>query len=175
MTDLPENTRGSNRSGSDNKEPANPTNTEWAALHEAIRTLSSNLSLEMVLQQVADLSRELVSATYSALGIMGQDGRLLPFITSGIPQKDRDRIGAPLEGRGVLSVVLREGLPLRLTDLTKHLESVGFPACHPNMRSFLGMPITFQGVVLGNLYLTDKIGAEEFSAGDENIVALFAS
>lgn len=151
MTALPQNPRGS-----DNKEPAN---TEGAALHEAIRTLSSSLSLEMVLQQVAGLSRESVSATYSALGIMGQDGSLVQFITSGISQRDRDRIGKPPEGKGVLGVVLRDGQSLRLSDLSQHPEAAGFPANHPGMRSFLGVPITFKGVVLGNLYLTDKIGA----------------
>lgn len=152
-----------------------PSFTEAAALHEAIRTLTSNLSLEMVLQQVADLSRELVSATYSALGILGEDGSLEQFITSGISQDNRDEIGDPPEGRGVLGVVLQEGQPLRLHDLNEHPESVGFPDNHPPMASFLGVPITFKGKVLGNLYLTDKIGAEEFSTSDENIVTLFAA
>ncbi len=152
-----------------------PVYAQGSALHEAIRTLTSNLSLEMVLQQVADLSRELVSATYSALGILGQDGSLDQFITSGISQPDRDRIGKPPEGKGVLGVVLREGQSLRLADLSQHPESTGYPANHPDMRSFLGVPITFKGVVLGNLYLTNKIGAEEFSAEDENIVSLFAA
>ena len=167
MTDSPQTTRGSGK-----REPAN---AEASSLHEAIRILSSNLSLEMVLQQVADLSRELVSASYSALGIMGPDGSLVQFITSGISQRDRDRIGQPPEGKGVLGVVLQEGQSLRLADLGQHLESVGFPAHHPNMHSFLGVPITFKGVALGNLYLADKIGAAEFSAGDENIVTLFAA
>jgi len=148
---------------------------EGSGLHEAIRTLTSHLSLDTVLQQVADLSRELVSSTYSALGIMGEDGTLVQFITSGISQEDRDRIGEPPEGKGILGVVLREGQSLRLADLGQHTVSVGFPANHPSMRSFLGVPITFKGVVLGNLYLTNKIGADEFSADDENIVTLFAA
>ena len=158
--------------GSDSHVPAY---TEGSALHEAIRTLTSNLSLEMVLQQVADLSRELVSASYSALGIMGDDGTLVQFITSGISQGDRDRIGALPVGKGVLGVVLREGQSLRLANLGQHTASVGFPAHHPAMGSFLGVPIAFKGVVMGNLYLTNKIGAEEFSADDENIVTLFAA
>lgn len=98
MTDLPNNNRRSNPRCSDDESPAN---AEGAALHAAIRTLSSNLSLEMVLQQVADLSRELVSATYSALGIMGQDGSLIRFITSGISARDRDLIGHPPPRAGV--------------------------------------------------------------------------
>jgi len=129
----------------------------------------------MVLQQVADLSRELVSATYSALGIMGQDGSLVQFITSGISRPDRDKIGDAPRGHGILGVVLKEGQSLRLHDLNQHPMSEGFPANHPTMRSFLGVPITFKGEVLGNLYLTDKIGAEDFSPEDENIVTLFAA
>ena len=152
-----------------------PADGEAGALHEAIRTLTSNLSLEMVLQQVADLSRELVSAAYSALGITGEDGSLTRFITSGISPEDRDRIGDPPEGKGVLGVVLQEGKPLRLADIGQHPASAGFPANHPAMRSFLGVPVIFDGVVLGNLYLADKAGAEEFSAEDENIVTLFAA
>ena len=124
---------------------------------------------------MADLSKELVSATYSALGILGKDGSLVQFITSGISEAGRDRIGDPPKGKGILGVVLREEQSLRLHDLTQHPDAGGFPANHPPMRSFLGMPITFKGIVMGNLYLTDKIGAEEFSDDDENIVTLFAA
>ena len=151
------------------------SSTDPSALHEAIRTLTSNLSLDMVLQQVADLSKELVSATYSALGILGEDGSLVQFITAGISDAGRERIGDPPEGKGILGIVLREGQSLRLHDLTQHPDSGGFLANHPPMRSFLGVPIIFKGRVLGNLYLTDKIGSEEFSAGDENIATLFAA
>ena len=150
-------------------------NSEGAALHDAIRSLSSNLSLEVVLQQVADLSRELVSAKYSALGILGEDGSLVQFITSGISQADQDRIGNRPQGKGILGLVLQEGQPLRLPDLSQHPEATGFPPNHPPMRSFLGVPIIFNGVVLGNLYLTDKNYADDFSIDDENIVTLFAA
>ena len=152
-----------------------PSPSDGGALHEAIRTLTANLSLEAVLQQVADLSRELVSATYSALGILGEDGLLTRFITSGISKADRDLIGEPPRGRGVLGVALKEGQSLRLRDIGQHPSSTGFPEHHPPMNSFLGVPITYKGTVLGNLYLTDKVGAEEFSVEDENIVTLFAA
>ena len=167
MTASPENPRNSDSEA--------PVHAHGSMLHEAIRTLTSNLSLDRVLLQIAVLSRELVSATYSALGIVDQEGSLVQFITSGISQSDQDSIGDPPEGKGILGVVLREGQSLRLADLSQHPESAGFPANHPDMRSFLGVPITFKGVVLGNLYLTNKIGAEEFSAEDENIVTLFAA
>ena len=123
------------------------SSTDPSALHEAIRTLTSNLSLDMVLQQVADLSKELVSATYSALGILGEDGSLVQFITAGISDAGRERIGDPPEGKGILEIVLREGQSLRLHDLTQHPDSGGFPATHPPMRSFLGVPIIFKGRV----------------------------
>ncbi|MDA0264766.1 MAG: GAF domain-containing sensor histidine kinase [Chloroflexi bacterium] len=149
--------------------------TEGTPLHHAIRELTSNLSLEAVLQQVADLSRELASARYAALGIVGEDGSLAQFITSGMSQETRDLIGDPPKGNGVLGVVLRDSQSLRIADLSQHPDSSGFPANHPPMRSFLGVPIAFKGTVLGDLYLTDKIGAEEFSSDDENIVTLFAA
>lgn len=152
-----------------------PADGRETSLHEAIRSLTSELSLEMVLQKVADLSRELVSASYSALGMVGADGRLVRFITSGISQRGRDRIGRIPEGKGVLGVVLREGRPLRLADLTQYSESVGFPPYHPVMKSFLGVPIVFNGRVVGDLYLANKIGAAEFSQDDETIVTLFAA
>ena len=175
MTNPPKDGHGSSGQEPSQEPSFTPGDAKGSALHEAIRTLTANLSLDPVLQQVADLSRELVSATYSALGILGEDGSLVQFITSGISQAARDRIGAPPEGKGVLGVVLREGQSLRLHDLSRHPESTGFPAHHPAMRSFLGVPITFKGTVLGNLYLTDKIGAEEFSDDDENMVTLFAA
>ena len=143
-------------------------------LHEAIRDLTTELSLDVVLQKVADLSRELVGASYSALGIMGEEGNLVQFITSGISRRGRDRIGRPPEGKGVLGTVLREEKPLRLADLSQHPDSVGFPPNHPNMRSFLGVPIVLKGKVLGDIYLANKIGAKEFSEEDEAMVSLFA-
>ncbi len=152
-----------------------PENNKERSLYEAISTLTSELSLEVVLQKVTDLSRELVGATYSALGVLGEDGSLVRFITSGIDRQKREKIGRLPEGKGVLGVVVRDGKPLRLGDLTRHAESVGFPNFHPMMRSFLGIPIISKGGVLGDLYLTNKIGAEEFSQEDETMVTLFAA
>jgi signal transduction histidine kinase len=128
-----------------------------------------------VLQNVAGLSRELVGATYSALGVLGANGKLVQFVTSGISQEDRDCIGRLPEGGGVLGVVIRDGMPLRLRNLAEHPQSVGFPPHHPMMKSFLGVPITYKGRVLGDLYLTDKIGAAEFSPDDEGVLTIFAS
>ena len=106
---------------------APPAQTQRMGLYEAIWALTSELSLNVVLQKVADLSRELAEASYSALGVLGDDGSLVRFITSGMSQQGRERIGRLPEGRGVLGVVLREAKPLRLADIAHHPESVGFP------------------------------------------------
>ena len=149
--------------------------SQGRSLYDAISALTSELSLDAVLQMATDLSRELVHASYSALGVLGEDGKLVQFITSGITQRGRNRIGRIPEGQGVLGTVLRQDTPLRLKDLAAHPDSVGFPPNHPKMKSLLGVPIVYKGRVLGNIYLTNKIGAEEFSQDDENLVTLFAA
>ena len=144
-------------------------------LYDAISALTSELSLDAVLQNIADISRELVGASYSALGVLGENDKLVQFITSGVSRRGRERMGRIPEGAGVLGVVIREGKPLRLADLNQHPEAAGLPQNHPRMKSFLGVPISYQGRMLGNLYLTNKVGAEEFSQGDETLVTLFAT
>ena len=152
-----------------------PSDARDKSLYQAIRDLTSELSLEVVLQKVADLSRELGKATYSALGVIGKDGHLSQFITSGISSKARGKIGESPRGRGVLGTVLRGGKPIRIADLTKHPDSVGFPPHHPRMKSFLGVSLILKGRVIGDLYLTDKKGAPDFTQEDETLVALFAN
>ena len=122
-------------------------------LYEAISAVTSELSLDAVLQKVADLSRGLVGASYSALGVLGPDGKLVQFITSGISKEARERIGNIPEGKGVLGVVLREGRTLRLPDLSRHAESVGFPPHHPAMKSFLGVPGLAQQTLISGDFL----------------------
>ncbi len=144
-------------------------------LYEAIRALTSELSLEVVLQKVANLSKALVEAQYSVLGVINENGEISQFITSGVSASARRRIGKLPQGRGVLGVVLREGKSLRLTNLAEHPESVGFPKHHPQMSSFLGVPLVLKGRVIGNLYLTNKTSAQEFTPEDETLVTLFAN
>ncbi|MFQ6027153.1 MAG: GAF domain-containing protein [Dehalococcoidia bacterium] len=154
---------------------ADPADLQDGNLYQAIWSLTSELSLEVVLQKVADLSRALVGAAYSAIGVLGDEGKLRQFITSGIDPEARRRIGNLPEGKGVLGVVLREGKALRLQNLSQHPEASGFPPNHPAMSSFLGVPIVYKGRVLGDLYLTNKIGAEEFSQRDQEVLTLFAA
>ncbi len=138
--------------------------------------LISELSLEGVLQRVADLAAEVIGARYAAVGMLGPDGRTLAtFTTSGMAREERQLIGHPPQGHGILGLVIHKGHSVRLEDLTKHPARYGFPEHHPHMRSFLGVPIVGKRGVFGDLYLTEKIGGGEFTAEDEHIATLLAS
>jgi len=135
----------------------------------------SERSLEGVLQHIADSAREVVGAKYAALGVIGEDGTtLVQFVTSGIDADLRGRIGELPKGRGLLGLVIREGRPIRSTDINRHPERYGFPPHHPPMQSFLGVPVAARGQVFGNLYLTEKIGSPEFTDDDEAMAVLLA-
>lgn len=133
-------------------------------------------ALDQVLQHVVDVARDVVGAQYAALGVMGADGQsLVQFVTSGLSEAERARIGDLPQGRGLLGLVIREARPIRTADINVHPQRYGFPPNHPRMKSFLGVPIVGQGKVFGNLYLTEKIGAEEFDDEDEAIAVLLAT
>ncbi len=150
-------------------------NRQLAAVHNAALSLASTMSLEPLLQQFVDLAREITNARYGALGILGPDGNLEHFITSGISEEERARIGDPPTGKGLLGVIINEGTSLRLRDLTKDPRSAGFPPHHPVMHSLLGVPVVYKGKILGRLYLAEKQDAPEFSEEDEEMVRLFAA
>jgi signal transduction histidine kinase len=117
-----------------------------------------------------------VGARYAAIGVLAVDGQTLAeFVTSGMTDEERTRIGALPSGRGLLGLVIREPTPIRTTDIAKHPQRHGFPPHHPPMTSFLGVPIQGRGRVFGNLYLTDKLGASAFDAEDEAIAVSLAS
>jgi len=144
------------------------------ALDRATRAIAGELDLDRVLQLLADSVRELVGARYAALGIVGPGGRIEQFITSGITDEERARIGAPPRGRGVLGTIIRTGQSVRVDDIARHPDSYGFPSDHPVMRSFLGVPVPVAGVPVGNFYLTEKADGEPFTAGDQELVEMFA-
>jgi signal transduction histidine kinase len=144
------------------------------ALDRATRAIAGELDLERVLQQIVDSVRALVQTRYAALGIVGSDELLERFITSGIAPALRARIGHLPRGHGLLGTIIREGVSLRIPDIANHPDSYGFPASHPPMHSFLGVPIRVGGETVGNFYLTEKANAEEFSAKDQEIVEMFA-
>jgi two-component system, NarL family, sensor histidine kinase DevS len=144
-------------------------------LAEALVAIGSEISLDEVLQQTVDTAARLVAARWAALGVLDRTGsRLERFITSGIDEETRARIGHLPGDHGVLRVLLREGRPLRLADVTKSPHFAGFPAGHPPMRSFLGVPIRVRDAVYGDLYLADK-AAGGFTEADEEIVTLLAA
>ena len=140
-------------------------------LLDAVRTIGSDLDLPAMLRRIIDSAVELVDARYGALGVLDETRtRLAEFITVGIDDEVRRRIGHLPEGHGILGLLIVDAKPLRLPDLTEHPESYGFPPHHPPMRSFLGVPIRVRDEVFGNLYLTDKTTAEVFTDVDEELV-----
>lgn len=142
----------------------------------AVPGLITELSLEGVLQRVADLAAELLDARYAAVGMLSPDGRTLAsFTTSGMTAEERERIGPHPRGHGILGLVIHKGQVVRLADLTKHPARYGFPVHHPEMRPFLGVPIVGKRGVLGDLYLTEKVGSAEFTSEDEHIATLLAA
>jgi signal transduction histidine kinase len=143
------------------------------ALAEAGVTLTSELSLEAVLQRVADVAREQIRARYSALSVLSIGGAIAQFISSGITPEERAAIGPIPQGRGLLGVLLHEGASLRLDDLNKDPRSAGFPPNHPKMTSLLGAPVIWRGEIIGNLYLTDKPGG--FDERDEELLRLLST
>jgi signal transduction histidine kinase len=144
------------------------------ALDQAVRGISGELDLDRVLQLIVDRVRVLVDAEYAAIGIVDPDGTIERFITSGISDEARARIGALPRGRGLLGLIIREGGTVRIPEIAAHPESYGFPPNHPPMSSFLGMPITSRGVPVGRLYLTNKRDAPEFHEADQALVEVFA-
>lgn len=146
------------------------------ALIRAGMALNSRLSLDEVLQTLVDSAREVIKARYAALGVLdGSSKTLSRFLHSSVEPETVIRIGRWPTGGGTLGIMLRDAETIRLRDLRDHPEFSGFPDGHPMMRSLLGVPIRIGNRVFGNLYLTEKIGAEEFSAEDEELAELLAA
>jgi signal transduction histidine kinase len=145
-------------------------------LLEAVVAIGSGLDLRTTLHRIVELATDLVDARYGALGVLDPAGeRLAEFLTVGIDDEARRSIGHLPEGHGILGVLILDARPLRLSDLSRHPESAGFPPNHPPMTSFLGAPILVRGRVFGNLYLTEKTTGPEFTATDEQLVMGLAS
>ena len=140
------------------------------AFDAATRAIAGLKSVDEVLQVIVDQVRPLVGARYAALGIVGADGVIERFITSGITQEQRARIGDLPRGHGFLGLIMRENRPIRSADIATDPRRHGFPPHHPPMHTFLGVPVNVQGRSIGNLYLTDKDGTEEFSEADQRLV-----
>ena len=137
--------------------------------------LSSELSLDAVLQRLTETAADLTGARYAALGVIGESRQGLErFVTTGIDAETFDAIGELPRGRGLLGALIRDAETVRLHDIAEDARSVGFPPNHPPMRSFLGVPILLRGVAYGNLYLTEKEGGD-FTEEDEELTQLLAA
>ncbi|HEX6679337.1 MAG TPA: GAF domain-containing sensor histidine kinase [Gaiellaceae bacterium] len=146
------------------------------ALVETGVAITSELSLDAVLQRLVEAAAELTGARYAALGVIGPTGTQLErFLTTGIDAATHAAIGDLPRGRGILGVLIRDAESLRLHRISDDPRSVGFPPNHPPMNTFLGVPIHLRGVAYGNLYLTEKAGGEDFTPEDQELVELLAS
>jgi signal transduction histidine kinase len=139
-------------------------------LLEAVVAISSGLDLESTLRRIVETAVELVDATYGALGVIGEGKRLAEFIPVGLTPEQIGQIDHWPEGRGLLGLLISDPRPLRLANISAHQESSGFPAGHPPMRSFLGVPVRVRDEVFGNLYLTNKRDGGEFTEDDEAVL-----
>ncbi len=145
-----------------------------SALLSAVVGVGSDLDLHSTLQRIVVAACRLAGARYGALGVIGPDRRLVEFITDGLTVAEHKRIGDLPTGRGVLGLLIDEPHPVRMPDIAEHPRSFGFPPNHPVMRSFLGVPIRIRDQVFGNLYLTEKRDAREFSPDDEEMMVALA-
>jgi signal transduction histidine kinase len=146
-------------------------------LMDAVLMIEADIELPVLLRHIVVEARSLVGAQYGALGVLNEARTgLEQFLTVGLGDEEERAIGPRPTGRGVLGLLITEPSPLRLDDLGTHAESYGFPAAHPPMTSFLGVPIRVRtgDEVYGNLYLTDKIGAHGFSDEDEALAEALA-
>jgi signal transduction histidine kinase len=157
-------------------EAAAPTESRLRALIEAGMAIASDLSLESLLERLVAAAAELTGAQYAALGVIDPTGQQLErFITAGIDDETHRAIGDLPRGRGILGALINEATPLRLHDLSDDPRSVGFPANHPPMHTFLGVPILLRGVAYGNFYLTEKAHGHDFTEADQEVVSLLAA
>ncbi|MGH2771739.1 MAG: sensor histidine kinase [Actinomycetota bacterium] len=150
------------------------TEPRVAALIDAGISLAAEHRIEALLQRIADLARHVIGAHYAAVGVLGRGGELKEFVHSGMEPDALDRIGHLPEGVGLLGAIIEEGEPLRLQEISSHPRSSGFPANHPVMHTFLGVPIVVRGTIFGRLYLTDKEGEAAFSKDDERVALMLA-
>ncbi len=150
-----------------------PVDTD-EGLYWALVGVASGLELEVTLRRIATNAVYLTDASYGALGVLGFDGQIRDFIHIGMSDELIAQIGNLPTGGGLLGELNARPTPLRLSNISEHPASIGFPAHHPVMTSFLGVPVRVRGEVFGNLYLTDKKGGEGFTDEDERAVVAFA-
>lgn len=146
-----------------------------SGLFSAVVAVAAGLELSSTLRRIVQAAADLVDAQYGALGVLDEDGRVVDFIHVGLDATTVTAIGDPPRGAGILGLLIEHPVPIRLDDLNSHPSSVGFPAGHPPMNSFLGVPVRVRGEVFGNLYLTEKRGGGSFTSEDERTVMALAA
>jgi signal transduction histidine kinase len=144
-------------------------------LLEAVAGLGDRLEPHDVLEHIVETAMAVTGARYGALGLIGEGQRLSGFVPVGMSEAQIDQMSHWPEGRGLLGELIRNPRPLRLPDISSHPSSSGFPPGHPPMRSFLGAPVLIRDELFGCLFLTDKRGADGFSADDESLLTAVAS
>ena len=145
------------------------------ALHEASLALVKDVSLDHLLERIAKVACEQADARYAALGVLDEDGKLVKFITVGMTDDEIKLIDHPPVGKGLIGELMNTDVPLRVPVIQDHPNSSGFPAHHPPMVSFLGVPIRALNHQLGQIYLTEKIDSPAFTADDEKIIQMLAA
>jgi signal transduction histidine kinase len=141
------------------------------ALLDAVVGIGTDLDLRSTLERIVVAACRLTDARYGALGVIGLDRTLVEFVTHGIGAEEQRLIGDLPRGHGVLGLLIEDPRPIRLPDITAHPRAYGFPAHHPMMRSFLGVPVRIRDQVFGNLYLAEKRGGVQFSDDDEELMS----
>lgn len=145
------------------------------ALRSAGLALASDLRLESTLRTLTEIAQGLTDARYAALLVLDEDDQPADFHTAGLSEEERQRIGEPPRGHGLLGALLREAAPIRVADIACDPRATGFPPHHPPMKTFMGVPIMARGKMIGGLYLTEKAGAQQFTLEDENLVVGLAA
>ncbi|HET9140858.1 GAF domain-containing sensor histidine kinase [Actinophytocola sp.] len=151
------------------------TRDRMQGLLDSVLAVGSGLELHGTLRRIIETAVELVDARYGAVGVLGAEGGLSEFVYVGIDEPVRALMGHLPQGKGLLGELIEHPRPIRLPDLAEHPASVGFPANHPPMRSFLGVPIRVRDAIFGNIYLTEKRGGGEFTADDEVMLQALAT
>ncbi|NUT98391.1 MAG: GAF domain-containing protein [Saccharothrix sp.] len=151
------------------------TRDKMQGLLDAVLAVGSGLELDSTLQRIVQAATELVGARYGALGVLGPREGLSEFVYVGIDPETRSRMGHLPQGKGLLGLLIKDPRAIRLHDLSRHAASVGFPANHPPMHSFLGVPVRVRNEVFGNLYMTEKVGSADFTPDDEVVLSALAA
>ncbi|HEY3766651.1 MAG TPA: GAF domain-containing sensor histidine kinase [Gaiellales bacterium] len=154
---------------------AEPAGAALRAVGEAVTAMAAAPSLETTLHALVQAARRLASCRYAAVGVPDGGGGFSHFITDGMSDQLIAAIGPLPRTHGLLGAMLERPVPHRTDDISRDPRFEWWPAAHPRMRSFLGVPIVSGGDVAGAFYLTEKIGADEFSDADQELIELFAA